>query len=136
MVKLIAGKMGTGKSKQVVKRANEFLETAKGSIVFIDDDSRAMYELDHKIRFIDVSEFPIKSLTEFYGFLCGLVATNYDIEKVFIDGIMSTVEMKDNEVLEWFEKVEDLSNQFELDFIVTLNYEEELLNGLGKYLES
>ena len=134
MVTLIAGKKGSGKSKEIVKQANDELNTTKGNMIFIDDDNRPMYELHHDIRFINLSEFPITNSCEFLGFICGLISNNYDIEKVFIDGIMNTVKMTSQELAEWFVRIEDIATAYDIKFIITLNYENEIPEGLHRFL--
>lgn len=134
MVTLIAGKKGSGKTKDIVKIANDSLGTSKGNMIFIDDDNRAMYDLHHDVRFINLSEFPVKSSCEFLGFLCGLISNNYDIEKIFIDSIMNTVNMSRDELIEWFTRVEDVAKTYEIEFVVTLNYEIELPESLHRYM--
>lgn len=134
MVTLIAGKKGSGKTKDIVKKANEELSESKGNIIFIDDDNRAMYDLHHDIRFINLSEFPVNSACEFIGFICGLISNNYDIEKIYIDGILNTVKMTEEELVGFFAKIDDLSTAFSIDFIVTLNYENEIPQGLHRFL--
>ncbi|MDO4753990.1 MAG: hypothetical protein Q4A41_03205 [Bacillota bacterium] len=134
MVKLIAGLKGTGKSKQVVKTANEHVLNAKGNIIYIDDDNRPMHELDHKIRFIDVSELPICIATEFYGFISGIIASNYDIEHIYIDGVFNKVEITEANLAILFERIEELSNKYRIDFTITLNVEETTPASLQKYL--
>jgi len=134
MVTLIAGKKGSGKTKDIVKKANDDLLASKGNTIFIDDDNRAMYDLHHDIRFINLSEFPISSASEFFGFVCGLISNNYDIEKIFIDGIMNTVKMNEEELTTWFVKAEDISTAFNIDFVITLNYELEVPASLHRFL--
>lgn len=134
MVTLIAGKKGSGKSKEIVKQANDELNTTKGNLIFIDDDNRPMYELHHDIRFINLSEFPITNSCEFLGFICGLISNNYDIEKVFIDGIMNTVKMTSQELADWFVRIEDIATAYDINFIITLNYENEIPEGLHRFL--
>lgn len=134
MVTLIAGKKGSGKSKDIVNRANSEMLASKGNMIFIDDDNRAMYDLHHDVRFINLSEFPIKNTCEFLGFVCGLISNNYDIEKIFIDGIMNTVKMTNEELNSWFTRIEDLSNAHSIDFIVTLNLDSEIPENLKKYM--
>lgn len=134
MVTLIAGKKGSGKTKDIVKKANDDLQASKGNTIFIDDDNRAMYDLHHDIRFINLSEFPISSASEFFGFVCGLISNNYDIEKIFIDGIMNTVKMNEEELTTWFIKAEDISSAFNIDFVITLNYESEVPTSLHRFL--
>ena len=87
MVNLIIGQKGSGKTKRLVKLATEALENSKGNIIFIDDDKRCMSELNYKIRFINSVEYEIKQIDELYGFVAGLLAGNYDIQKIFIDGL-------------------------------------------------
>lgn len=134
MVTLIAGKKGSGKTKDIVKKANDELLASKGNTIFIDDDNRAMYDLHHHIRFINLSEFPITSSCEFLGFICGLTSNNYDIEKIYIDGIMNTVKMSEEEISSWFAKVDDLSTAFNIDFVITLNHEAEVPAALHRFL--
>jgi hypothetical protein len=134
MVTLIAGKKGSGKTKDIVNKANDELQASKGNTIFIDDDNRAMYDLHHDIRFINLSEFPISSAAEFFGFVCGLISNNYDIEKIFIDGIMNTVKMNEEELTTWFIKAEDISSAFNIDFVITLNYESEVPTSLHRFL--
>lgn len=134
MVKLIAGLKGTGKSKQVVKTANEHVLNAKGNIIYIDDDNRPMHELDHKIRFIDVSELPICIATEFFGFVSGIIASNYDIEHIYIDGVFNRVEITEANLAILFGRFEELSNKYGIDFTITLNVEETTPESLKKYL--
>lgn len=135
MVTLIAGKKGTGKTKDIVKRANESLSVAKGNMIFIDDDNRAMYELHHKIRFINLSEFPVKTSCEFLGFLCGLISNNYDVQNVYIDGVMNTVKMSQEELHDWFSKLDTVSKTHEVDFTVTLNCNERVPESLLSYVQ-
>lgn len=134
MVSLIAGKKGSGKTKDIVNKANDALNSSKGSMIFIDDDNRAMYDLHHDIRFINLSEFPITSACEFLGFICGLISNNYDIEKIYIDGIMNTVKASSDELSDWFAKIEDISTAFSIDFLITLNYETEIPENLKRFL--
>lgn len=134
MVTLIAGKKGSGKSKEIVRRANEMLNESKGITVFVDDDDRAMFNLNHDVRFINVGEFPLSTVSEFLGFVCGLISNNYDIETVFIDGIMNAEKMAMDDVIRWMEDIEALSERFKTHFVVTLNIEAALPEALKKYV--
>ncbi len=133
MVKLIAGLKGTGKSKEMVKQANEQSLVAKGNIIFIDDDNRDMEALNHRIRFIDVSEMPIEINSGFFGFLCGVIASNYDIEMIYIDGLFNKLKVSEEELVAWFERVEKLSEKFDVNFTITLNTEGDVPSELAKY---
>jgi len=80
MIKVVCGKKGSGKTRALVDSANSFVSTALGDAVFIDGSSQLMCDLHHKVRFINVSEFPIdiSSSCTFLGFLCGIISSNFD----------------------------------------------------------
>jgi len=65
-------KRGSGKSKYMISHANNGLKDTKGHIVFIDDDNRAMHELDREVRFISTENFELRDLNSLYGFICGI----------------------------------------------------------------
>ena len=69
MVQIIAGRKGKGKTKYLLEMANASMAGAKGTIVFLDKNVKHMFELDRKIRLINVFDFPIESLDAFLGFL-------------------------------------------------------------------
>ena len=61
MVELIVGKKGKGKTKVLLDKVNGAVKEANGSIVYLDKSTKHMYELNNKVRLIDVSGFPIKN---------------------------------------------------------------------------
>jgi len=87
MLKIIYAKRGTGKTKEMIKRANADVGNLKGDIVFLDKDNHCMLDLHHDVRYINAQEHGKISLDYFLGFLGGVMASNYDIEKIYIDGI-------------------------------------------------
>ena len=55
MIQIIAGRKGKGKTKQLLDKVNAEIKTAHGNIVYLDKSSKHMYELNNRIRLIDVS---------------------------------------------------------------------------------
>ncbi len=88
MINLITGKKGTGKTKILVERIHEALEVATGSVVCIERGMKLTYDIPHKVRLVDAEEYGISSFDAFYGFVTGMLAGNYDIQHVFVDGIL------------------------------------------------
>lgn len=74
MVELIVGKKGKGKTKVLLDRVNGAVKEANGSIVYLDKSTKHMYELNNKVRLIDVSSYPLKNADEFVGFICGIIS--------------------------------------------------------------
>jgi len=121
MLNVIFGKKGEGKTKRIIEMANQSVEKTKGSMIFIDDDNRYMFDIKHQIRFIDVSKYTIDSPKMFYGFLSGLVAQDYDLEIIFIDGFLKIVQYELDRLEEFFDHVEGLSNKFNIHIIISVS---------------
>ena len=71
MVQIIAGKKGKGKTKHLLDMANAAIKGANGTVVYLDKSAQHMYELNNKIRLINVNEFPLTNSDGFLGFICG-----------------------------------------------------------------
>jgi hypothetical protein len=134
MIKVIYGEKGMGKTKILIDTANKIALKAKGDVVFIDDSTQLMYDLNHKVRFVNVSEFPPIGTEGFFGFICGILSQNYDIEGIFIDGLNYITKKKaaDMEVL--FKNLQVIAEKVNIDFYITINgVNEELPEFLKQY---
>lgn len=122
MVQIIAGEKGEGKTKKLIDMANKTAKEGNGSVVFIDDDSRHIYDLDHAIRFVEVSEFPLVNYRELIGFIYGILSQNSDIEAIYIDGIFKIVEKLNSEdIIKLVAKLKSMGDKYNIDFIITAN---------------
>lgn len=88
MIKLIIGKKGSGKTKLLIDKVNKAAQSTKGDVVCIEKGMKLTFELDHKVRLIDAEEYNIKGYDAFYGFVSGVLAGNYDIKEIYVDGIL------------------------------------------------
>lgn len=121
MIKVIYGPKGTGKTKMLVDTANRMSREAKGTVVFIDDSTKLMYDLSHRIRFVNVSEYPPLDHESFFGFICGVLSQDYDIEGIFIDRINFITKENIEEFETFFEKLKALAEKNRTLFFITLN---------------
>ncbi len=121
MIQLYCGRKGSGKTKSLIKLANEKVSNRKGNLVYIDDDDKMSYELDRNIRFISTNEFELKNYDEFYGFLCGAISEDYDIEEMFIDGLLKITSSTINECEELLKRIQWLSDKFELNIHINIS---------------
>ena len=94
MVKFILGAKGTGKTKWLIDNANKDMKEGNGNIIFIDVDDNHIFSLDYNVRLINAMEFNILDIESFYGFLCGIISMDYDIEKIYVDGIYKIMHLK------------------------------------------
>ncbi len=124
MIQLIVGAKGKGKTKHLLEKVNNAVKTVDGNIVYLDKNSKHMYELKNRIRLINTSEFPFTSTDEFFGFLCGIVSQDHDLQEVYLDSFMDVAFIKDKGQIEGvLEKLEKISTQFSVDFIVSITLE-------------
>ena len=136
MVKFICGTKGSGKTKYLIDMANEDIKKGNGNIAFIDVDDNHIFSLDYSVRLINAMEFNIKSIESFYGFLCGLIGMNYDVEKVYVDGIYKLIDIKLDDLVSLAEALDEISKKFNIDFYIGLDYTiEELPSSLKEHAE-
>ncbi len=122
MIKIFYGNKGMGKTKMLVDTANSLVVKGTGDIVFIDDSNQLMYDLKHDIRFINVSEFPIKlNSSGLLGLLCGIVSENYDINGILIDGLTYILGQEAGLLKEFFDDLDKISKKFNIDFYISIN---------------
>ena len=88
MIQLIVGAKGKGKTKILLDKVNTEVKDAHGSIVYLDKSPKHMYELNNKIRLIDVSGFELESSGEFIGFVYGILSQDHDLEQMYLDSFL------------------------------------------------
>ena len=88
MVKVIMGKKGSGKTKTLIDLINKSAQSTSGNIVCVEKGLKMTYDIDHSVRLIDSEDYQIKGFDEFYGFLSGILAGNYDIAEVYVDATL------------------------------------------------
>jgi hypothetical protein len=121
MIQLIVGEKGKGKTKVLLDKVNSEVKSAHGSIVYLDKSTKHMYELNNKVRLIDVSEFGLESSGEFIGFIYGILSQDNDIEQMYLDSFLKiavTDEANANAVLE---KLTQIGEKFQVTFVVSIS---------------
>ncbi len=124
MVQLIVGKKGKGKTKHLLDKVNSAVKTVSGNIVYLDKNSKNMYELNNKIRLINVSDYLVSDCDEFIGFLCGIISQDHDLEQMYLDSFLINAHLEDEDITGAIEKLEKISNTFHVDFVISLSRDE------------
>ena len=88
MINLIVGGKGSGKTKKMIDMINASAKTTPGNIFCIEKSMKLTYDIDHAARLIDVDEYKINGYNMLYGFVAGILAGNYDIVEVYLDGVL------------------------------------------------
>ena len=125
MVELIVGKKGKGKTKVLLDRVNGAIKDANGSIVYLDKSTKHMYELNNKVRLIDVSGFPIKNADEFVGFICGILSQDHDLEQIYLDSFLKVAKLEGEDVTGTLEQLIAIGEQFDVTFVISMSMDKE-----------
>lgn len=88
MLKLIMGQKGTGKTKLLLEMVNTSAVTDEGDVVCIEKGKKLQFDIKHNVRLIDISEYEVKDFNSLYGFICGILASDYDITSIYIDSVL------------------------------------------------
>ena len=131
MVKLLIGHKGTGKTKQMIDLANEQIQDSKGSVIFINKNSRLMYDLKYRIRVVCMEEYEhVTNSDEYIGFLYGIISSDHDIETIFIDSILKHADVSLGDLPEFIDRLKAISEIYDLDFVVSVSADKEEMIGV------
>lgn len=127
MVQLIVGRKGKGKTKCLLDKVNSEVKNILGNVVFLDKNTKHMYELNNKVRMIVVPEFMVETPEEFIGFISGIISQDRDLQQVYLDSFLSISGLDDSDVTETINKLDKLSEKFGIDFILSVSKDEDEL---------
>ena len=128
MISVIYGAKGSGKTQRMMDAANTAAESATGQLIFITDNNQSL-GLAPNIRFVNVAEYGVRNTYELCGFLKGMLATNFDIQHVFVDGLSRLLAVEPDALKPVFDVMEKYGNA---DFTATVSAN-KLPNFLNKF---
>ena len=88
MIKLIVGSKGSGKTKTLISMCNDAVKNTDGCVVCIEKAMSLQFSIVPQERLIHADAYSISGYDEFYGFISGVLAGNYDIKDIFVAGIL------------------------------------------------
>ncbi|MBK1469120.1 hypothetical protein [Parvimonas parva] len=127
MLNFVLGPSGSGKTKWLIDKANEEVRKGNGNIIFIDTDDSHIFSLDHSVRLTNAKEYGIESLDKLFGFLFGIVSRDYDVEKIYIDGIYSIIKMDCDMLCKFKNDVEAFCEKHNLEVFMGIDIPKEEL---------
>ena len=128
MVQLIVGKKGKGKTKELLDKVNGQVKNVSGSVVYLDKSTKHMYELNNKVRLINVPDYLISNSQEFLGFICGVISQDHDLEQMYLDSFLKIACVEEGDIAPVIEKLEEISEKFHVDFILSVSLDESELS--------
>jgi hypothetical protein len=81
-----------------------------------------MYELSNRIRFIVSPEYGITNTDMFLGFLSGILSQNYDIETLYLESFLTiaNIDESNDQAVEYaVEKIKEMSEKFDVNFVIS-----------------
>lgn len=136
LIQVIYGSKGSGKTKQIVDMANVAAKEAKGVVVYLDRSNHRMHDLHRNIRLVDASHFDLTNQKELVSFIKGMLAANFDIEHVFIDGLSRLFDCNIIELGEVYQGLDKLNQEFGINFTITASGEiDEMPEFVKKYID-
>ena len=127
MVQIIAGRKGKGKTKYLLDMANTAVKEAKGSIVYLDKSSKHMYELNNKIRLINVAEFSVSTAEGFIGFICGIISQDHDLEAMYLDRFLKLAGLEGEDITATLAELDQISTKYHVNFVLSVSMDGEEL---------
>lgn len=127
MVQLIVGNKGKGKTKHLLDQVNTIIKDAQGNVVYLDKSTKHMFELNNKIRLIDVSDYLVTNSDEFIGFICGIISQDHDLQHMYFDSFLKIACVSENDIGATIEKLETISTKFHVDFVLSISIDESAL---------
>lgn len=131
MVNLLIGHKGSGKTKKMIELANDEVQTADGSIIFINKNHRLMYDLNHRIRVVCMEDYPhITNSDEYIGFIYGIISSDHDIEMMFIDSILKHADVSLGDLPDFIIRLKKIADHYDIEFTVSLSADKEEMIGV------
>ncbi|MBP5608232.1 MAG: twitching motility protein PilT [Lachnospiraceae bacterium] len=121
MIQLIVGNEGKGKTKEMLERVNSEIKEASGNIVYLDKNTKHMYELNNKIRLVSVSDFSFSNSDEFYGFVCGIISQDHDLEQLYFDNFKRLACIENDALEAVLTKFNKLSDEKNIRFCISIS---------------
>lgn len=135
MIQVIYGAKGTGKTKQIVDHANGFAKDAKGVVVYIDRSNHRLHDLHRNVRLVDASHYDLSSQHDILSFIKGMLAANYDIEQIYIDGISRLLDCNISELSELYAGLELITKEHGVNIVITASgAKEDLPDFIAKFV--
>ena len=133
MIQLIVGDKGSGKTKTIIEMMNSAVEETDGHIVCVEKGMKSTFNIKNGVRLIDVDDYNIRGCEEYFGFIMGVLAGDYDIEQVYLDGAIKVAGSVD-ELARLLDKINDIAPAY-VRFIITVSADDtELTESIRKYL--
>ena len=122
MIKYILGAKGSGKTRWLIENANEDMKKDDSNIAFVEVDDDHIFSLDYNVRLINATDYRLNNVESFYGFICGLLAMDYDLHKTYIDGIYKVLHLNIEDLEYMLSKLSKIPDIEQKEIYINVDY--------------
>lgn len=127
-MQLIVGLKGTGKTKTLIEAVNEASKETNGVVICIECGRKLTFDIKYHARLVDTQEYGIDDAEKLYGFVCGMLAGNYDITELFIDSALKICGDDVAAFEEFVCKVEKITSAHKIECVIVASVAPEALS--------
>lgn len=120
MIQLIIGNKGKGKTKVILDKVNAEVQDKSGNVVYLDKNTQHMFELNNKVRLIDVSEYAIANADQFIGFIAGIISQDHDLEDMYLDCFLKIAKVEEQDIIPVINSLEKLGDKYNVNFVISI----------------
>ncbi len=134
MIQIIAGGKGTGKTKELITKANDAALLSVLPIIYLDKNNKHMYELSNQIRMINISDFHIENFQMFCGFLYGIASQDYNLKEIYLDSFLTIAHIEASELEQALEAMARFSDSQGIDLVISVSMSADEMTEAAKEL--
>ena len=123
--RVIIGNKGRGKTRYLLERVNSEVKDILGNICYLDKSAKHMFELNNRVRLINVSDFVIENTDQFIGFICGIISQDHDLEQMYFDSFLKIAHLEGQDITDTIKRIQKIGDMFEVSFIISIAMDEE-----------
>ena len=127
MVQLIVGRKGKGKTKQLLDKVNAEIKTVSGNIVYLDKSTKHMYELNNKVRLINVPDYMISDADFFICFISCIICQVLELDPLYFDSFLKIACLEDMDIEPTVKKLQTISEKFNIQLVLSVSLDEHEL---------
>jgi hypothetical protein len=118
IMQLIVGVKGTGKTKTLIEEVNRASKETSGVVICIECGRKLTFDIKYHARLVDALEYGVDDADKLYGFVCGMLAGNYDITEIFIDSALKICGDDIAAFEEFVLKVEKITSEHKIQCVI------------------
>ena len=124
MVQLIIGNKGKGKTRYLLEKVNSEVKVVPGNICYLDKSAKHMFDLNTRVRLINVSDFMIQNTDQFIGFICGIISQDHDLQQMYFDSFLKIAHLEGKDITQTINRISKISDNFGVNFFVSVSLDE------------